>query len=474
MSMTLPLFPDPPDPREAERTVWSIAALTREIRALLEGEIGEVWVEGEICNLRRQASGHQYFTLKDAEAQLACVLFFNPRTRLRQVQLTDGMVIHAKGRLTVYEPRGQYQLNVQLVQPAGAGALAAKFEALKHRLAAEGLFAAERKRELPRFPMCVGIVTSPSGAAVRDMLHVLGRRAPWVHVVIHPVRVQGTGAAREIIAALEEFNEPGPGMPAVDMVVLCRGGGSMEDLWEFNDEALARAIFSSRLPVVSAVGHEIDFTIADFVADVRAPTPSAAAEIITPDAAELRKHFDAIGVQMRRAIADRMRHLRRDVEMLARAAGFEQVRYRLDVSRQRLDHAREVLDGRVLTRLASLRDKVKGFGEQVRLHRPQRVLAERKREMEGWRRRLGAAAESRLAWMRQLLERDSERLRLLGPEETLKRGYTITMNTGGDLLTNICQVNAGMKTRTLIDGGSFESTVERATPETLSKSGTRR
>src|SRR5205085_11786968 len=229
-------------------------------------------------NYKQHASGHQYFTLKDQRAQISCVIWRDTMAPLRK-PLADGAQVQVYGTVTVFEARGQYQLNVQILQPRGAGLLQAKFEALKRKLEAEGLFAPERKRPLPKFPQRIGIVTSPTGAAVRDMLNVLQRRAPGLQILINPVRVQGTGAAQEIAVAIGELARPNESWPALDLIVVARGGGSMEDLWEFNEEIVARAIFDAAIPVVSAIGHEIDFTIADFVADLPPSTPSAAAEL---------------------------------------------------------------------------------------------------------------------------------------------------------------------------------------------------
>src|SRR4051812_46952004 len=272
--------------------IFSVGELTRQIRGTLETRFGAVWVQGEISNYRPQPSGHRYFTLKDQRAAISCVIFRNtlPPTA---PPIADGAQVQIYGNVTVFEARGQYQLNVQILQTRGAGLLQAKFEALKRKLEAEGLFDSARKRALPKFPKRIGIITSPSGAAIRDILNVLGRRAPNVQVLINPVRVQGMGAAAEIATAINDFGRPSATWEPVDVLVLARGGGSIEDLWEFNEEIVARAIFHSEIPIVSAVGHEIDFTIADFVADFRAPTPSAAAELIVPDAAELsRKVID--------------------------------------------------------------------------------------------------------------------------------------------------------------------------------------
>src|SRR5256885_4948440 len=268
--------------------VFTVSELTRSIRGTLETKFDAVWVQGEISNYKLHPSGHRYFTLKDQCAQVSCVIWRDTIAPPRQ-PLVDGSQVQVYGTVTVFEARGQYQLNVQVLQPRGVGLLQAKFEALKRKLETEGLFAAERKRPLPRFPRRIGIVTSPSGAAIRDMLKVLRRRAPSVQILINPVRVQGTGAAQEIAVAIRELAMPNEAFTPVDLIVVTRGGGSIEDLWEFNEEIVARAIFHSAVPIVSAVGHEIDFTICDFVADLRAPTPSAAAELIVPDVIDLER-----------------------------------------------------------------------------------------------------------------------------------------------------------------------------------------
>src|SRR5256884_913229 len=262
---------------QASAKVLTVSELTRSIRGTLETKFGAVWVQGEISNYKLHPSGHQYFTLKDQRAQISCIIWRDTLAPSRQ-PIADGAQVQVFGTVTVFEARGQYQLNVQVLQPRGIGLLQAKFEALKRKLEAEGLFGPERKRPLPKLPRRIGIVTSPSGAAVRDMLNVLRRRAPWLQVLINPVRVQGTGAAQDIAVAIRELATPNEAWRSLDLIVVARGGGSIEDLWEFNEEIVARAIFNSGVPVVSAVGHEIDFTICDFVADLRAPTPSAAAE----------------------------------------------------------------------------------------------------------------------------------------------------------------------------------------------------
>jgi exodeoxyribonuclease VII large subunit len=275
--------------------IYTVSSLTREIREHLETHFPLVWVSGEVSNLRRPVSGHYYFTLKDAEAQLRAVLFKGNHQHLRYKPEEGGQIL-CRGRITVYEPRGDYQLIVDYLEPAGLGALAQAFEALKTRLAAEGLFDQAHKQPLPFLPRGLALVTSPTGAVVRDILRLLQRRFPNVQVFIYPVKVQGAEAAGEIVRALEDL----PEYPGVEVIVLARGGGSLEDLWPFNEEMVARAIYHCPLPVVSAIGHEVDFTIADFVADVRAPTPSAAVELVVPDKVELTRRLERFGASLYR------------------------------------------------------------------------------------------------------------------------------------------------------------------------------
>src|SRR5947208_8914438 len=295
--------------------VLTVSELTRSVRGTLETKFGAVWVQGEVSNYKLHPSGHPYFTLKDARAQIACVVFRNTMAPLRQ-PLADGAHVQVYGNLSVFEARGQYQLSVQIIQPRGLGVLQAKFEALKRKLDAERLFDPARKRPLPKFPKRIGIVTSPSGAAIRDILNVLRRRAPWLQILISPVRVQGTGAAQEIAVAIRELAKPNENFAPVDLIVVTRGGGSMEDLWEFNEEIVARTIAHVTVPIVSAIGHEIDFTICDFVADLRAPTPSAAAELIVPDIVDLRRRMEACARGIGRELLNRLRDVQQQIDVV--------------------------------------------------------------------------------------------------------------------------------------------------------------
>ncbi|MEA3211878.1 MAG: exodeoxyribonuclease large subunit [Chthoniobacter sp.] len=448
-------------PAREEPRVYSVTEITRSVRTAIEEKIGLVWVEGEISNLRKQASGHQYFTLKDANSQLPCVLFARPGMWRKQVPLADGMQVQVRGTMTVYEARGQYQLNVQLVQAAGAGLLQAKFEALKRKLEAEGLFDVARKRPLPRFPAAIAIITSPTGAALRDMLNILGRRAGWIRVIICPVRVQGEGAAEEIAAAIEEVNRFVPcGLPPVDVVVVARGGGSVEDLWEFNEEIVARAIAASALPVVSAVGHEIDFTIADFAADLRAPTPSAAAELLVPDRAELLRRCGEVTAQLRRHAARAVEQQRARLAWLVRSELFRQPVARLREAAQRLDLANEDLERARRERLGDARQRLTEAVSRLRQHRPDHLLALWREQLRNSKLRLAERFAQQFAERKQRLRKATDGLRMLGPRETLARGYSLTLTADGKLIRSIGAVRTGMKVVTRLSDGEFTSKAE--------------
>ncbi len=449
------------EPAPEEPRVLTVSELTRAVRSTLEEQIGVVWVEGEVSNYRKQPSGHQYFTLKDAQSQLACVWFARAGLRLKQVALADGMQVQVRGALTVYEARGQYQLNVQLVQAGGAGLLQAKFEALKRKLEAEGLFDAARKRALPKFPAAIGLVTSPTGAAVRDILNILARRAPWVRVVIHPVRVQGEGAAEEIAAALAELNRlPEFGLMPVDVILAGRGGGSAEDLWEFNEEIVARAIAASALPVVSAVGHEIDFTIADFVADLRAPTPSAAAELLVPDGAELRLGLARLRSQLQRGLAGVLVRERTRLAHLARSTSFQGPARQLRESAQRVDALADALHRQVTSELQEARHRVAGLAARLRQHRPDQVLSLRRQEIAAFSLRLQRCARQQWQRHQDHATRAARLLHAVSPQATMGRGYSITTNLAGAVVRSVADVAPGSKIVTHLRDGEVTSTAD--------------
>ena len=391
-------------------------------------------MQGEVSNYKAHPNGHQYFMLKDSRAQIACVIWRDSMAPLRQ-PLADGSRIQILGTVTVFEARGQYQINVQSVQPFGQGALQAKFEALKRKLEAEGLFDPARKRPLPKFPKRIGIVTSPSGAAIRDILNILRRRAPWLSILINPVRVQGTGAAQEIAVAIRELATPNENFVPLDLIIVTRGGGSIEDLWEFNEEIVARTIASVEVPIVSAVGHEIDFTICDFVADLRAPTPSAAAELIVRDI------FDLV----------------RDLEGCTRRLGRELLN-RVRDAQQRLDHARETLHRCLDHKIDNYRRVLAHALATLQARSPIRELMLRRNRFADLQRRLRELPKHNLELARHRFDRIAGILRVLGPEATLRRGYSITRNERGDLIRSVSAVRPKMKIKTRVSDGEFEST----------------
>jgi len=459
------LFGDQAAPAKDEPRVYSVTEVTRAVRSALEEQIGTVWVEGEISNYRKQASGHQYFTLKDAGSQLACVLFAarGGGAWRKQVPLSDGMQVQVRGALTVYEARGQYQLNVQLVQAGGAGLLQAKFEALKRKLEAEGLFDPERKKPLPAFPNAIALVTSPTGAALRDMLNILARRAPSVRVVIVPVRVQGAGAAREIADGIEQANRfEELGIAPVDVIVVGRGGGSAEDLWEFNEEIVARAIAASALPVVSAVGHEIDFTIADFVADLRAPTPSAAAELVVPDSGDILRRIAELRTQIQRQALRAVDQHRARLAWLARGELFREPTQRLREAAQRLDLAADALQCRPREVIEIARRRLTDGVAALRHHRPDQQLAIIRQQFASLRRQLTDHSARRLAELRHRFTKARDVLRVLGPDATLARGYSVTLASDGAVITSVAQAPPGATITTRLRDGSIASEVKSA------------
>ncbi|MFN2509046.1 MAG: exodeoxyribonuclease VII large subunit, partial [Chthoniobacterales bacterium] len=366
--------------------VFTVAELTRAIRGTLEGKFGAVWVQGEISNYKLHPSGHQYFTLKDQRAQIACVIFRNTLPPFRQ-PLADGAQVQVYGSVSVFEARGQYQLSVQILQPRGLGLLQAKFEALKRKLEAEGLFDPARKRPLPKFPRRIGIVTSPTGAAIRDMLNVLQRRAPALQILINPVRVQGTGASVEIAVAIRELTQLNDAWAPLDLVVATRGGGRIEDLWEFNEEIVARAIFDAPIPVVSAIGHEVDFTIADFVADLRAPTPSAAAELIVPDAADLFRRVTELSACLDRNLRSFISNSRTRLRFLSDKTIGRELVQRLRDAQQRIDLARESLTRTAGQRVMDLRAVLRSRTQALQTHSPARELGARRERTAALERR---------------------------------------------------------------------------------------
>jgi len=444
----------------ARPKVYTVSELTGVIRGVLEAEIGEVWVEGEVSNFRAQVSGHLYFTLKDAGAQLAVVMFRNAAAGLT-FTLADGLQVLASGEISVYEARGQYQLIARRIEPKGYGALQLAFEQLKKKLAAEGLFDPARKKPVPAYPEHIGIVTSPTGAAIRDILNIIGRRFPNVHVVINPVRVQGEGAAREIAAAVTEFNAlAAEGRLPLDVIILARGGGSLEDLWAFNEEVVARAVARSAIPTISAVGHEIDFTICDFVADLRAPTPSAAAELVVKQRLELAEKVETLGQRLGRETQRAIEAGRHRLEMAAASHFFRRPAERVEHYQQCVDDALVSLQAAAEQSLATRRGRIEVLGERLARLSPAARLAQ-------WRQRLANLTQRQLhaasIWRQNrqhTLKELGGRLALLSPQNVLNRGYSITTRAAdGRVVTAAGQVRRGERLRTRLREGEIESDV---------------
>jgi exodeoxyribonuclease VII large subunit len=452
-------------PAQETRSVLTVSELTGRVRQTLERGIGSVWVSGEITNFRAQSSGHLYFTLKDAAAQLACVLF-RGATGIRREFLADGQKVLLQGEITVYEARGQYQLLVKQVELQGIGALQLAFERLKQKLAAEGLFESARKRPLPAYPFRVGVVTSPTGAALRDVLHVIERRHPALQLVLAPCRVQGQGAAEEIAAAIRLLN----GFPAaarrppaspLDLILVTRGGGSLEDLWAFNEEVVARAIFESALPVVSAVGHEIDFTISDFVADFRAATPSAAAEILTQNAVAAREFLALAPQQLRQRMRWRLESLAEALATRTTRLLRMHPRRKLQDWMQRLDDLQEAL---LRSTRRQARDRRASWEHGVaRLWRlrPTRQLQQRKEAVARAGQRARSLVRQRLDVRQARFENLQARLKLLGPQQVLARGYSITLDAAtGAILRSAKNVKPGQQLKTRLKHGAVLSRAE--------------
>ena len=413
------------------RAVLSVSELTRRLQEVMEDRFPAVWVEGEISNFRLYGSGHAYFTLKDADAQLRAVLFRNRGRRIK-FEPADGLHVMAFGSIEVYPQRGEYQLVVELLEPKGLGALQLAFEQLKARLQAEGLFDQARKRELPRFPRKIGIVTSTSGAAIQDMLRVIGRRFGELHIVIAPCRVQGEGAAEEIAQGLRDLNALG----GVDVIIVGRGGGSLEDLWAFNEEVVARAIAASKIPVVSAVGHEVDFTIADFVADLRAPTPSAAAELV---------------VREKQAVVDTLAQLRARLERLA-------ARPLRDLER-RVDELTARLRREMRSELGRAEHRVALATRALRASDPVARVANDRHRLENLQSRLVTSFTRRCDRARYGLRTAVGRLDSLSPLAVLGRGYSLTRTPTGEVVRSAAQVTAGDAIRVLLHRGSLDARV---------------
>jgi exodeoxyribonuclease VII large subunit len=438
-----------------ERDVYSVSRLNREVKALLERGFGLVWLEAEISNLSRPSSGHWYFSLKDANAQVRCCMF-RQRNMLCRFAVKDGQKVLVRARLGLYEPRGEYQLVIDHMEDAGLGALQRQFEQLAAKLTVEGLFATERKRAVPKLPKRIGIITSPSGAAIRDILHVLARRFAAIPVLIYPVSVQGAAAAGELCAAIGAAGT----RAECDVLILARGGGSLEDLWAFNQEALARAIVASPIPIITGIGHEVDFTIADFCADVRAPTPSAAAEIAVPDAEEWLVSLRRSSARLQRALLRSMESRVQRLRWLAARAALVSPTARLAQQSQRLDELEQRLSNSMGRMLAERRAAVSELRSLLWRASPiARVQAAAARQKLLFSR-LRTAAHDTLRRARERLAPLERTLNAVSPLATLQRGYAIVMNADGRILRDADAAAPGSIIEARLAQGSLRAKVE--------------
>lgn len=491
-------------PPKPERDVYTPGRLNREARTLLERGLPALWLEGEISNLSRPSSGHWYFSLKDESAQLRCAMF-RQKNIMARFTPKDGMHVLTRGRVSLYEQRGDYQFLADHMEEAGEGVLRRRFELLKNKLAAEGLFEAGRKRPLPRLPKRIGIVTSPTGAAVRDVLNILRRRFCTIPVLIYPVQVQGASAAGQIAATIRLASA----RAECDVLIVARGGGSLEDLWAFNEEVVARAIFDCRIPVVSGIGHEVDFTIADFVADVRAPTPSGAAELVAPDCNEWTRSVDLLGRRVRTAMVRtmaarqqrlvwlerRLAQVHPGVELRQKAQRLDELEQRLirvvrgelqerrttlthlaahlrqrspalrvAAARGRLEIARKTLGASLQRRVSLLEHRLRDASGHLRQHSPRAHIAALRGRVAMLDKSLDACVQRRVHTLDARLRLAAGKLNTVSPLATLERGYAIVTNAEGHVVTEASEVTNGDVIQTKLSRGSLQARVERVTP----------
>ncbi|MGL5374573.1 MAG: exodeoxyribonuclease VII large subunit [Aeromonas veronii] len=438
-----------------EQQVFTVTRLNSAVRMILEQDLGLVWLTGELSNLAMPSSGHWYFSLKDLGAQVRCAMFKGNNRRVT-FRPQDGMQVLVQARVSLYEPRGDYQLIIESMQPAGDGVLALRFEELKRRLGAEGLFDEGRKRPLPREPRAVGLITSATGAALHDMLTVLKRRAPDLPVFIYPTQVQGSAAISQIVAAIAKANQ----RAEVDVLIVGRGGGSLEDLWCFNEEAVARAIAHSAIPVVSAVGHEVDVTISDFAADLRAPTPSAAAELVAPDNQARIQRLAHLKQRLLQAVSRQQTAARHDFILLQKRLDHQDPKRRLEQQSQRLDELSARLQQLLLQRLHQGERRLTNLELRLQGKSPERLLAAGKRRHQLAEERLHALIAKRQDLASHRLAMLTARLDGVSPLATLGRGYSITRTARGEVISRADQVNSGDQLVTTLAQGSLQVRVE--------------
>jgi len=443
--------------RPLERRIWTVRDLVSTVRTHIEREYGDVWVEGEISNFRAHDSGHLYFTLKDQNAQIRAVMF-RSSARLLRFRPDDGMQIVLRGRVTIYEDRGELQISAEYLEPKGAGALQVAFEQLKAKLEAEGLFDSSRKKAIPVLPSRIGIVSSPQAAALRDILNILRRRHGSANVLIFPAQVQGEAAALEVSAGVRYFNKA----RNVDVIIVARGGGSAEDLAAFNHEGLARAVASSEIPIISAVGHETDFTIIDFVADRRAETPSAAAELVIRSRQEVEEQAEGLQQRLVRAIRYRLLMGRQVLTELAQHGAFARMMDAINQRQQKLDDLQYRVDRAERQILERSRRRLESASAAVRHYDLRRILASIRKELEAQAGTMVAAMRTSLLRSQSRLDQLASQLQALSPVAILERGYALVFDSRGNLLKNAAQVKVGDEISARLAKGSVTATVKKS------------
>jgi exodeoxyribonuclease VII large subunit len=428
--------------RPPERRIWTVRALVSAVRSHIEREYSDCWVEGEISNLRIPDSGHLYFTLKEESAQIRVVMF-RSSAKLLRFRPENGLHVTVRGRITVYEDRGELQISAEFMEPQGAGALQLAFEQLKARLQAEGLFEASRKKPIPPLPQRIGIITSPQGAALRDIQNILARRHHSANVLIYPAQVQGDAAPGEVMAGLRYFHQESRGNRAVEVIIIARGGGSAEDLAGFNHEGLARAVADSKIPVISAIGHETDFTIVDFVADLRAPTPSAAAELVIRSRQEIEAQAEDLYRRLERAVRYRLLMARQDLTERAQHGAFARMMDGIHRRQQKLDEQRFRLEKAERQLLERCHRRSESTAAAVRHYDARRRLAAVRQSLESQVANLAAATRTRLLESRGALDRRTASLEALSPLAILNRGYALVFDAKGRLVKDASRLKVG-------------------------------
>lgn len=443
-----------------QRLVLSVSQLNADVNQLLMQGFSALWVEGEISNLSRPSSGHFYFVLKDSQAQLRCALF-RPKAFGLRIKPENGSKVLAYGRIGLYEPRGEYQFIVERMEAAGEGELQRRFEELKQRLSAAGLFASEHKKNLPTYPRCIGIITSPTGAAVQDILNILQRRCPHIPVFIYPVAVQGETAAQQMVRALQQANRES----LCDVLILARGGGSLEDLWAFNEEVLAHAIYASHLPIISGIGHEIDFTIADFVADVRAPTPSAAAELVSPDSASLVARINTLKLQLQRSMQQVLSlHTQQLYQLQSRLQRqhpinkLQQKAQRLDEIELRLHRAFKLKQERLQLRLQIQQQRLQWQNPEPKIYNLQTQIQQHYQN-------LLHHIDQKLSQQQQTLGLQAARLHAYSPLATLERGYALVLDTEQQIVKTVQDLEVAARIEVRLQDGSLDCQVLATKPQ---------